>query len=225
MVDQGADLIDVGGESTRPGSTRLDADTEWARIAPAVNELVAAHVPVSVDTVHAATAQRAIDAGVAVINDVSGGRADPRMLATVAGTDTDFVVQHWRGFPGAEGLDEAYPAGPAQILAETLTQVDAALSAGIAPERIIIDPGFGFAKDTETSWRLAADLERWVATGYRVLVGASRKRFIRSQWGSDVDRGTAEFTRMAHRVGVWAARVHDVAGSIQAAAEATGEQT
>lgn len=214
MWDEGAAIIDVGAESTRPGAARVDAEQEIIRLEPIVPALVAGGLRVSVDTVNACTARWALRQGVWMINDISGGRLDPEMTRVVADTDVHFVVQHWRGMPSDPKLDCQYDSVQ-QVLSETLEQVDDTLKAGVSADRVVIDPGFGFAKDVETNWTLARDMGRWVKTGYPVLVGASRKRFIRARFGDSLDRGTVEFTKMMADVGVWAVRVHDVPANIE----------
>lgn len=212
MVEAGADLVDVGGESTRPGSARLTGEQEWARIGGIVGALARRGVVVSVDTVHAGTARRAADAGAAIVNDVSGGRHDPAMNAAVAASGCALVVQHWRGFPGA--ADEDFRYGPdlvGDLMAETGRQVRAALDAGVDSSRIIVDPGLGFSLRAEQSWEVVSSLGRLRDLGYPVLIGASRKRFLEGACGGDRDAATAAVTRRAQEAGMWAVRVHDVA--------------
>lgn len=224
MVADGADLVDVGGESTRPGSARIAADEEWSRIGSVVEALAAEGIVVSVDTVHAGTARRAADAGVALVNDVSGARADPGMPAAMAASGCACVIQHWRGFPGSPQEDFRYADVVADVCAEILTQVDAVVDAGVDPARIAVDPGLGFSLLHDQSWALVDAMETLVGLGYPVVVGASRKRFLalRGDWdpGWDRDRATAGITRRAAHAGVWAVRVHDVAGSVRAVRDA-----
>lgn len=215
MWCEGADFIDVGAESTRPGSTRITAEEEWARLAPIVPALVEAGVKVSVDTVHSVTARRSLEAGVHMINDVSGGSHDPRILGVVADSNALFVVQHWRGFPGEPGLNTDYQNVVQDVRAETAQQVDRALTAGVSAEQIIVDPGLGFALNADDSWTLADNLSILVAGDYPVLVGASRKRFLRDRYGDRIEEATRLITRRCQQAGVWAVRVHDVAGNRQ----------
>ncbi|WP_076466017.1 dihydropteroate synthase [Actinomyces mediterranea] len=219
MIAEGADIIDVGGESTRPGSTRINEDEEWARIGIVVAELADAGVLVSVDTLHARTALRAAAAGAGIINDVSGGCWDGDMNAAVADTDCSYVIQHYRALPGMPG--ESFDYGPdlmAALSGRLRSQVGAALDAGVAPERIIIDPGLGFSLTNEQCWEILASLGKLKSLGYPVLIGASRKRFVAAQ-GADVDALTASITRQAAREGAWAVRVHEIAGNARAARE------
>ncbi len=221
MLRDGADLVDVGGESTRPGSARIDAQEEWARIGAVVGALADEGVVVSVDTVHAATARRAADAGAALVNDVSGGRVDADMARTVAATGCAWVVQHWRGFPGSPQEDFDYDDVVADVLAETSAQVGDALAAGVDPTRLAMDPGLGFSLRHEQSWALVDSMERLGGLGYPVVVGASRKRFLAVRGGEDRDRATVAITRRAVEAGVWAVRVHDVAPNAQVVRGAT----
>lgn len=215
MWSEGADYVDVGAESTRPGSLRISADEEWSRLAPVLPALLEAGIRVSLDTVHAETARKGIALGADIINDVSGGCFDPEMRAVVADSSASFVVQHWRGFPGSAGLDTNYDDVVSQVWDETSRQVDSALAAGVRTEQIIVDPGLGFALDADDSWTLVNDLSFWVATGYPVLVGASRKRFVRARFGDKTEEGTRLVTKQCREAGVWAVRVHDVAGNRQ----------
>lgn len=211
MRDLGADIIDVGGESTRPGATRVTSEEEWQRIGHVVPTLVQAGLVVSVDTVHADTAQRAIDAGVAIINDVSGGRIDPAMNAVVAASDAVYVIQHYRALPGQPG--EHFDYGDdliATLVARLTSQIEDALQAGVQPERIIVDPGLGFSLNPEQCWEIVDNLDRFHSLRRPVLVGASRKRFLATR-GDDRDALTAEVSVRVAQQGAWAVRVHDVA--------------
>ena len=178
LLDQGADLLDVGGESTRPGAVRVGEDEELDRVMPVISALVEHGAAVSVDTMRSGVAARALDAGAWCVNDVSGGRADPRMAPLVAERGCDVVVSHWRGHSEVMNRLAVYDDVVADVSRELLVQVEAFEAAGVAPERIIVDPGLGFAKDTAANWTLLAYLDTLVGTGFRVLVGASRKRFL-----------------------------------------------
>lgn len=215
LLDEGADLVDVGGESTRPHSARIDPEEEWRRIATVVEGLARHGAVVSVDTLHAATARRAGDAGAAIINDVSGGRVDPGMSRAVAATGCAFVVQHWRQFPGSPGEDFTYGDVVGDILSETSAQIRDARDAGVDPSRIILDPGLGFSLTPAQSWEVVDGMGRLPALGYPVVVGASRKRFLATGPGRGQDRDlvTARITRVAVVAGAWCVRVHEVAPS------------
>ncbi len=213
MVADGADLVDVGGESTRPHSDRLSSEQEWERIGDIVVTLAGrAGLAVSVDTLHADTARRAADAGAALINDVSGGCADPGMARAVAATDCAYVVQHWRSFPGDQHENFDYGADVVgTLVAELDRQVGAVLDAGVPPDRIVVDPGLGFSLRSEQSWEIVNSLGRLHDLGYPVLIGASRKRFLAGVCGGDRDAATLAVSRRARDAGMWAVRVHDVA--------------
>jgi len=215
----GADVVDVGGESTRPGANRIPVEEEIARVLPVVSALADAGVVVSIDTMRARCAATAVAAGARIVNDVSGGLADPAMYDTVAGLTVPYVVMHWRG-PSAVMADLArYDDVVAEVAAELTDRVAAARAAGIAPERIVVDPGLGFAKEADHNWRLLHDLEQISALGYPVLVGASRKRFLGSLLAGDDgvaravgerDAATDAVSALAAARGAWAVRVHDV---------------
>ena len=222
LMADGADLIDVGGESTRPGAVRVAAEEELGRVVPVVRELAAAGIPVSVDTMRAAVAEAAIEAGAALINDVSGGLADPRMLDVCAAAEVPVCLVHWRTerFGSASGRAEPSAAG---IVAEVRDHLrglaDRALAKGIPAERIILDPGLGFAKNADDNWALLHALPELVAEGSPVLVGASRKRFTATvvdgapRAPRDADDATAAISALSAAAGAWAVRVHEVAAS------------
>lgn len=228
MHGAGADLVDVGGESTRPGAERVAADVELARVVPVVRDLAAAGVRVSVDTTRATVAEAAIGAGACVVNDVSGGLADPSMAAVVASARVPWILMHWRG-PGV--TESGYEDVIGEVRAELVARVDAAVMAGVDPALLLLDPGLGFAKTAAHNWALLRRLDVLIALGFPVLVGASRKRFlgalladadgtVRPTHGRDV--ATAAITAMVAYAGVWGVRVHDVAMSMDAVAVATG---
>lgn len=212
---QGADMLDVGGESTRPGAERVAPRVEQQRVLPVVEALASEGLIVSVDTMNATTARAAVAAGARIVNDVSGGMADPDMLAAVADTDADIALGHWRG-PSAEMYARAeYDDVVAEVLAELQERVDAAETAGIPRARIVVDPGIGFGKRGEQNWQVLRALPRLSGLGCRVLIGTSRKRFLAEALGGDADVGrrdlaTAVTSVLADRAGAWAVRVHDV---------------
>lgn len=222
----GATVIDVGGESTRPGAERVPVADEQARALPVVEALAAAGIPVSIDTLNSATAVAAVQAGARIVNDVSGGLADDRMLDAVASTGADVVLGHWRG-PSADMYAQArYGRAAREVASELLSRVAAAAAAGIAPSRLIVDPGIGFAKAGSQNWDVLRGLDEIVGLGPRVLVGTSRKRFLAetlAAGGAAVDErrrdlATAVTSALAARAGVWAVRVHDVAATRDALA-------
>ncbi|MDR9434760.1 dihydropteroate synthase [Pontimonas sp.] len=178
MAEEGASVIDVGAESTRPGATRIDQETEIARLEPVVRGLVLEGIRVSVDTMRAEAAMRMVDCGAAIINDVSGGQADPDMCHRVATAGVDYVLMHWRGHSDQMDSLAHYGDVVTDVTAELGTQRDKAVEAGIDPERITLDPGIGFAKDASHNWELLRTIEVIAQMGHGVLVGASRKRFL-----------------------------------------------
>ena len=224
LIAQGADIIDIGGESTRPGAQRVDVDTEISRVLPVVRALLAdgtddgnGSAIISVDTIHAATAEAAIDAGAHIINDVSGGLADPAMHDLIARTGVVYVCQHWRGDPETMDRLTDYPGGVVTgveaELRERLSELDAA---GVDRSQVVLDPGLGFAKTHAQSWELLAATARLIADlGQPLLVGSSRKRFL-AQAAEDGatpvqrDAVTAATTALAATAGAWAVRVHEV---------------
>ena len=224
LIAQGADIIDIGGESTRPGAQKVDVDTEVSRVLPVVRALLAdgtdgsaGSAIVSVDTIHAATAEAAIDAGAHIINDVSGGLADPAMPALIARAGVVYVCQHWRGDPETMDRLTDYPggvvAGVEAELRERLAELDAA---GVDRSQVVLDPGLGFAKTHAQSWELLAATSRLIADlGRPLLVGSSRKRFLAQAAEAEAtpvqrDAVTAATTALAAAAGAWAVRVHEV---------------
>lgn len=225
LAEAGADIVDVGGESTRPGAARVDDGTEQQRVLPVVAELAAAGVAVSIDTMRAATARAAVDAGACMVNDVSGGLADEGMLAAVAGTAAAYVAMHWRAHSTEMDRWAHYSDDPAaDVVAELEQRVAGATAAGIDRSRLVVDPGLGFAKKSEHNWALLAGLARLQALDLPVLIGASRKRFLGELLADAAalrpveqrDAATDAITALAAAAGVWAVRVHDVRGSSDA---------
>ncbi|MET9870562.1 dihydropteroate synthase, partial [Streptomyces sp. NPDC006386] len=215
LVSEGADLVDVGGESTRPGATRVDEAEELRRVVPVVRGLASEGVTVSVDTMRASVAERALAAGAALVNDVSGGLADPRMIPAVADAGAPFVVMHWRGFLQGGNVRGVYGDVVTEVVDELHARVEAVLAGGIAPDRVIVDPGLGFSKDAEHDLALLAGLHRVLGLGHPLLVAASRKRFLgRVLAGPDSpppparerDAATAAVSAVAAHAGGWAVR-------------------
>ena len=234
LVAQGADLVDVGGESTRPGAARVDAAEELRRVVPVVRELAAAGVLVSVDTMRATVAEQALAAGARMVNDVSGGQADPDMVRVVAAAQAPFVVMHWRGQSIDMNNRAVYGDVLAEVVAELRTSLDRAVAVGVDPERIVVDPGLGFAKDAGHDLTLLAHLADLRALGRPLLVAASRKRFLgRILAGGtgappparERDAATAAVTAIAAREGAWAVRVHEVHASADAVRVARAIET
>lgn len=214
LLDQGADIVDVGGESTRPGALRVSLDDELNRVVPVIRALAAAGAVVSVDTMRAHVAIAAIDAGAAIVNDVSGGLGDPAMLGAVAERGAGYVAMHWRGqSKGMQNL-AVYEDVVAEVRAELAARRDAALAAGIAAENLVLDPGLGFAKTAAHNWTLLAHLDALQSLGQPLLVGASRKRFLgellTGRPPGERDDATVALTALVARQGVWAVRTHTV---------------
>ncbi len=224
LGDQGADILDVGGESTRPGAEPVPVAVELGRVLPVVRALAADGAVVSVDTVHAETAAACLDAGAVYVNDVSGGLADREVPAVVAAAGAGYVLGHWRGSPATMNDHAVYDDVVVEVRTELAERIDEALAAGVDPELLVIDPGLGFAKDGRHNWELLAGLGAFTAMGYPVLVGASRKRFLGSLLAADDrpvdpparDRATAAVTALVAAAGAWGVRVHEVAGSVDA---------
>ncbi|MFG2953665.1 dihydropteroate synthase [Streptomyces sp. NPDC048291] len=226
MAEEGADLVDVGGESTRPGARPVPVAEELARVVPVVRGLARAEVRVSVDTMHATVARAAVEAGACLVNDVSGGLADPDMAATVAVAGVPYVAMHWRAPSRDMDRHAVYQDVVAEVTAELLCRVEKLTAAGIAPERIALDPGLGFAKRPAHDWELLTRLPALCALGFPVLVGASRKRFIGAALGAYGsgeppppgmrDAATAAVSALAATAGAACVRVHDVPASLDA---------
>lgn len=226
MVAEGAGIVDVGGESTRPGAARVDPRAEASRVVPVVKELAAQGVTVSIDTMHADVARAALQSGAQIVNDVSGGRADPAMAPLLAEAGVPWVLMHWRSV-SSERPHRApdYRDVVAEVRAELLASVDDAVAAGVDPGKLVIDPGLGFAKTGQHNWALLHALPQLVATGIPVLLGASRKRFLGTllagRDGSPRPPGgretaTAVISALAALYGAWGVRVHDVRASVDA---------
>ncbi|GAB3288071.1 dihydropteroate synthase [Pseudoclavibacter terrae] len=215
LVAQGADIIDVGGESTRPGAVRVPQEEEAARVLPVIKELAGLGVLVSIDTMYAKTAEAALELGAEYVNDVSGGLADPAMLGLVAESGNPFILSHWRGHSVRMNELADYRDPAAEILSELASARDRAVDAGLDPSQIVLDPGLGFAKRRDDNWAVLRELEQFVALGHPLLVGASRKRFTGEMLGPDADvterdLPTAVITALAAKAGVWGVRVHNV---------------
>ena len=228
LVGQGAAIIDVGGESTRPGATRVDPAVETSRVLPVVKELAQQGITISIDTMHAGVARAALENGASLVNDVSGGKADPDMARVVAEAGVPWILMHWRSV-GSDRPHEVPRYGDVvvEVRDELMAGVDAAVRAGVDPAKVIIDPGLGFAKTAQHNWALLHALPEFVATGIPVLVGASRKRFLgallagpdgepRPPGGRET--ATAVISALAGWHRVWGVRVHDVRASADALA-------
>ena len=226
LAADGADIIDIGGESTRPGAVRIDEAVEIARILPVVKEVAAQGITVSIDTMHAAVARAALENGASIVNDVSGGRADPAMANLIAGTEVPWVLMHWRSVRQNHPHEVPhYRDVVTEVRDELLAGVEAAVGVGIDRGQLIIDPGLGFAKTARHNWALLRALPELVASGIPVLVGASRKRFLGSLLAAEDgtprspdgrETATAVISALAGLHGAWGVRVHDVRASVDA---------
>ncbi len=240
LIIGGANVIDIGGESTRPGAARVAPEVELSRVIPVIDALVAElaatnrrDVRISIDTMNATTALAAVSAGAQIINDVSGGLADPKMFSVAAATGAEIVISHWRGF--SDGMDQlnTYLDLAAEVAAELKLRIDAAVSAGVSRNKIILDPGLGFAKDMGQNWELVARLDELDKLGLPVLVGASRKRFIAGALDAELeaddaatgqisnnrrDLATAVLTALLLQRKLWGVRVHNVVATNDAIA-------
>ena len=240
LIMGGANIIDIGGESTRPGAPRVAPELELSRVIPVIDALVEElaktnrrDIQISIDTMNATTALAAVSAGAHIINDVSGGLADPKMLSVAAATGAFFVISHWRGF--SDGMDQlnTYLDLAAEVSAELKLRIDAAVAAGVSRNKIILDPGLGFAKDMAQNWELVARLDELEKLGLPILVGASRKRFIAGALDADLDQNdsetgqinnnrrdlaTAVLTALLLQRKLWGVRVHNVIATSDAIA-------
>jgi dihydropteroate synthase len=210
MIAEGVDIIDIGGESTRPGADRVSEVEEIARTIPVITELAKHGVRISIDTMRASTAEAAIRAGASIINDVSGGLADSEMLQTAARLQVPYIAMHWRGQSKDMNSKAIYGDVVSDVISELNERIEAALDAGIQKDKLIIDPGLGFAKDAEHNWAIIDSIDRFVALGYPVLVGGSRKRFLGGETPDEREQATIELTKRLGTTGVWAVRVHSV---------------
>jgi dihydropteroate synthase len=210
MIAEGVDIIDIGGESTRPGADRVSAEEEQARVLPVIAELSKHGVKISIDTMRADTAEKAVQAGAAIINDVSGGLSDPAMFATVKKLGVPYILMHWRGQSKEMNLRAIYKDVVNDVISEINAQIEAALDAGINKSQIIIDPGLGFAKDAEHNWEILRNLKQFTSMGYPVLIGASRKRFLGGDNPDEREAATIELTKTLVPQGIWGVRVHSV---------------
>ncbi|WP_292980815.1 dihydropteroate synthase [Mycobacterium sp.] len=226
LAADGASIVDVGGESTRPGAVRVDPRVETDRVIPVIKELAAQGITVSVDTMNAGVARAALENGAAMVNDVSGGRADPAMADVLVEADAPWVLMHWRSV-SAESPHQVPPYRDvvAEVRDELMAGVDTAVAAGVNPAKLIVDPGLGFAKSAQDNWALLHALPELVANGFPVLVGASRKRFLGSLLADSQgavrppdgrETATAVVSALAALHGAWGVRVHDVRASVDA---------
>jgi len=230
MLADGADIVDVGGESTRPGAARVPADEELRRVIPVVRELAAAGALLSIDTMRAEVAQAALDSGAALVNDVSGGLADAAMAGLVAHAGAPYVLMHWRGHSDSMQQRVQYHDVMADVVAELRSRLDTVLACGVDPEQIILDPGLGFAKTAAHNWTLLAHLDALATLGHPLLISASRKSFLgtllagpdgEQRTVDQRDDATTAISALAAMAGVWGIRVHQVRPAADAVRVAT----
>ncbi len=210
MIAEGVDIIDIGGESTRPGAARVSAAEEQSRVIPVIEKLAQSGVPISIDTMRAETAELAITAGASIVNDVSGGLADDLMLETVAEMGCPYILMHWRGHSKDMDSRATYADVVAEVIAELNTQISAALKSGIAKNNLIIDPGLGFSKDAAQNWEILNRIEEITDLGFPVLIGGSRKRFLGGETPDEREQATIELTKSLLAKNIWGVRVHSV---------------
>ena len=211
MLAEGADIIDIGGESTRPGAMRITEEEELSRVIPVVRELIKHGAVISIDTMRSGVARAAVEAGATYINDVSGGLADAQMHQVAAELGTKYILMHWRGHSVDMNSKAVYADVIEEVKSELMEQVGKALASGIAKEKIILDPGIGFAKESEHNWELIHRITEIVDLGYPVLVGASRKRFLGGDLPLEREAATLKITEDLLDTGIWGVRVHSVA--------------
>jgi dihydropteroate synthase len=214
----GADFIDVGGESTRPGAVRVNPSVERKRVLPVLKALMEREIPVSIDTMNSSTAQAAAEIGVLVVNDVSGGLADPKMFRVIAETGVHYIASHWRGPSETMDRDAEYANVVTEVRDALKARIAEMLVWGISPDKIVLDPGLGFAKTSDHNWALLKGLPVLESIGYPMLIGASRKRFLApfvddGSPSSERDFATAIISALAAQAGIWGVRVHDVAST------------
>ena len=210
MIAEGVDIIDVGGESTRPGADRVTALEEQKRVIPVIEKLSQSGIPISIDTMHAQTAELAITAGASIVNDVSGGLADGLMHEVVAEMGCPYILMHWRGHSKDMNSQAIYGDVVKDVIAELNIQIDAALRSGIAKNNLIIDPGLGFAKDAAQNWEILNRIDEITDLGFPVLIGGSRKRFLGGETPDEREVATIALTQTLLAKNIWAVRVHSV---------------
>jgi len=210
MIAEGVDIIDIGGESTRPGAERVSPEEEQRRVIPVIEKLAQTGIPISIDTMRAQTAELAITAGASIVNDVSGGLADDLMHEIVAEMGCPYILMHWRGHSKDMNSQAIYGDVVKDVIAELGTQIDAALQAGISRKNLIIDPGLGFAKDATHNWEILNRIDEITDLGFPVLIGGSRKRFLGGETPDEREAATIALTKSLLAKKIWAVRVHSV---------------
>jgi len=215
MIDEGVDIIDIGGESTKPGAERVSEEEESARVIPVLEQVIPLGTEVSIDTTRSGLAAKAIKLGVKYVNDVSGGLADPKMYEVIAkNSKVQYVIMHWRAHSKNMQEFANYKDVVKEVKEELEERINSAIEAGVDPDQIIIDPGIGFSKSAEHNWELLKNLDRLSLLGYPILIGASRKRFLGELTGGanpdERESATLAITAAMAKQGVWAVRTHSV---------------
>jgi dihydropteroate synthase len=210
MIAEGVDIIDIGGESTRPGAERVSAEEEQRRVIPVIEKLSQTGIPISIDTMRAQTAELAIAAGASIVNDVSGGLSDDLMHETVAEMGCPYILMHWRGHSKDMNSRAIYDDVVHDVISELTLQIDVALRSGIAKNNLIIDPGLGFAKDASQNWEILDRIDEIMDLGFPVLIGGSRKRFLGGETPDEREAATIALTETLLAKKIWAVRVHSV---------------
>lgn len=215
MIDEGVDVIDIGGESTKPGADRVTEAEEESRVIPVIKTLAEKTIAISIDTMRASIAEKAIALGATYVNDVSGGLADEKMYSLIAkNPNVQYIIMHWRAHSKTMQDHASYQDVVREVRDELQVRIDAAIEAGVSPEQIIIDPGLGFSKRSEHNWELLRNLDRLALLGYPILIGASRKRFLGELTGAtnpdDREAASIAITAMVAKQEVWGVRTHSV---------------
>lgn len=216
MVEEGATIIDVGGESTKPGAERVSLDEELTRVIPVIHALSKSGAKVSVDTMRAETAAMAVAAGASIINDVSGGLADPAMHATAAALKVQYICMHWRGQSKDMDALAVYDNVVTDVINEMTKQIASALLAGIEPTKLVIDPGLGFAKNAEQNWEILRNIDKFKEFGLPILVGGSRKRFLGGSEPIERESSSIALTTWLATKHIWGVRTHSVKPHVDA---------
>ncbi len=210
MISEGVNVIDIGGESTRPGAERVSSEEEQKRTIPVIKALSGKGAAISIDTMSAETAKKAVEVGVSIVNDVSGGKADPDMFAVVAALNCKYVLMHWRGHSKEMNSLAVYEDVVLDVITELKEQIEKAIAAGIKKENLILDPGLGFSKDVKHNWEILDRLHELQALGFPILIGASRKRFLGGDDPNQREEATINLTKSLVGKKIWGVRVHSV---------------
>jgi dihydropteroate synthase len=216
MIDEGATIIDIGGESTKPGAERVSLDEELTRVIPVVHALAKTGAKVSVDTMRAETAALAVAAGASIVNDVSGGLSDPAMHTTVAALKVQYICMHWRGQSKDMDSLAVYDDVVMDVINELTKQVASALLAGIEPTKLVVDPGLGFAKNAEQNWEILRNIDKFKELGFPILVGGSRKRFLGGNEPLERESASIALTTWLATKHIWGVRTHTVKPHVDA---------